>query len=246
MKTVLITGASRGIGRATALLAAQEGWQVIVNFAGNQVAADDVVSQINDNGGHAVAVQGDISQEEGIKAMFDTAEQFGDLRAVVANAGILGPIAKIADMDADRMRRVVDVNVMGTLLTARETVRRLATSRGGAGGSLVIVSSAAARIGSPNEFVDYAATKGAADTLVLGLSKEAGPDGIRVNSVRPGLIDTDMQSATGWAERAHELGTNAPLGRAGTPDETAEAIVWLISDKSSYVSGALLDVSAGR
>jgi NAD(P)-dependent dehydrogenase (short-subunit alcohol dehydrogenase family) len=246
MSVCLITGASRGIGRATALRAAQAGWRVLINYAGNDAAAAETVAAISAAGGTAHAVRGDVSAEADVGAMFDAAQALGPVTGVVVNAGVIGPVSKLADMDAARIRRIVDVNVTGALFTAREAAQRLSTARGGPGGSVVIVSSAAARIGSPNEFTDYAATKGAMDTLTLGLSKELGPEGVRVNAIRPGLIDTEIHAAAGWASRADDLGGGTPLGRAGTADECAEAIVWLLSEQASYVSGAILDVAGGR
>ena len=246
-KTVLITGASRGIGRATAISCGARGWSVLVNYASNENAARQTVAEIEKAGGRAFAQQGDVSREPDVVAMFDACEAaFGPVTGFVNNAGIIAPIEKLADMKADRMRRIVDVNVFGVLLAAREAARRMARSRGGAGGTIVNVSSMAARLGSPNEFVDYAASRGAVDTLTVGMARELGGDGVRVNGVRPGLIDTDIQADTGLADRAGKLGKNTPIGRAGTAQEVAEAIVWLLSDASSYVTGAFIDVSGGR
>ena len=244
-KTILITGASRGIGRAAARLAGRRGWSVGVNYAGNADAAGDAVAEAE--GGRATAIQGDVSVEADVIAMFDaTQDAFGPLDGFVNNAGVLGPSLALADMDAARMKRIFDVNVYGAYLCAREAARRLSKSRGGRGGAIVNVSSAASRLGSPLEFVDYAGSKGAIDTLTIGLAKELGPEGVRVNAIRPGLIETDIHASGGRPDRAATLGATTPIGRAGTADEVAEAIVWLLSDAATYVSGALLDVAGGR
>ena len=243
-KAVLITGGSRGIGRACALLAAREGHAVGVNYRREKAAAESLVAEIATRGGRALAVPGDVTDEADVVAMFAAAESaLGPLGAVVVNAGIVAPTAKLVDMDLARMRRVFEVNCLGALLTAREAAKRLAKN---GGGSIVFISSAAARLGSPNLYVDYAASKGAIDTLTKGLSVELAPQHIRVNGVRPGLIETDIHASGGEPDRAKTLGATAPMGRAGTPDEIAEAVVWLMSDAASYVTGAILDVSGGR
>ncbi|MCK8783624.1 SDR family oxidoreductase [Roseomonas sp. NAR14] len=241
-RTILITGGSRGIGRATAILAGQRGWSVGVNYLGNREAAESTVRAVEAAGGQAVALPGDVASEAEVLAMFDGAERaLGKLDGVVANAGVVAPASTVADMTLERMRRVFDINVLGAFLTAREAARRL-----GRGGSLVLVSSMAAKLGSPNEYVDYAASKAAVDTLTIGLCKELGPAGVRVNAVRPGLIETEIHASGGQPGRAARLGGGAPLGRAGEASEVAEAIVWLLSDAASYTTGALLDVSGGR
>jgi NAD(P)-dependent dehydrogenase (short-subunit alcohol dehydrogenase family) len=246
-KNLLVTGGSRGIGRACALIAARHGWSVGVNYREDAKSADAVVETIAKGGGRAVALKGDVALEADTVAMFDAAiNALGPLTAVIANAGIIAPTAKLAEMGAERMRRVFEVNTLGAFLTAREAARRMSTSLGGAGGSIVLMSSAASRLGSPNLYIDYAASKGAVDTLTLGLAKELGPEGVRVNAIRPGLIDTEIHASGGEPERAHLLGATAPIGRPGRADEIAEAAIWLISDAASYVTGALLDVSGGR
>jgi NAD(P)-dependent dehydrogenase (short-subunit alcohol dehydrogenase family) len=246
-KTLLITGASRGIGRACALLAAENGWSVGVNYREDSKAADAVVETIAKDGGRAVALKGDVTVEADAVGMFDAATKaLGPLTAVIANAGIIAPAARLADMGAERMRHIFEVNVLGTFLTAREAARRLAKSLAGEGGSIVLMSSAAARLGSPNLYIDYAASKGAIDTLTLGLAKELGPEGVRVNAVRPGMIETEIHAGGGDPDRARILGATSPLGRPGKPEEIAAAAIWLISDAASYVTGALIDVSGGR
>jgi NAD(P)-dependent dehydrogenase (short-subunit alcohol dehydrogenase family) len=245
-KTILITGASRGIGRAAAILAGQKGWSVGVNYIGNKAAADEVVAAIMAAGGKAKAIQGDVASEADVIAMFKQTEELGPLDGLVVNAGIVAPASKLMDIDTERLKRMFDVNILGAYVCAREGVRRMARSRGGKGGSIVILSSAAARLGGPSEYVDYAGSKGAMDTLTIGLSKEVGPEGVRVNAVRPGLIETDIHASGGQPDRAQRLGVMAPLGRPGTADEVGESIVWLLSDAASYVTGALLDVTGGR
>ncbi|AXV76260.1 MULTISPECIES: SDR family oxidoreductase [Ralstonia solanacearum species complex] len=246
-KTIVITGGSRGIGRATAVLCAQRGWSVAIQYRGNRQAADETLGLVDQAGGQALVVQGDVSSEPDVMALFDAAQdRFGVLHGVVNNAGIVAPAQDVADMSAQRLRTMFETNVLGAFLVAREAARRLSTARGGAGGSLVNVSSAAARLGSPHEYVDYAASKGAVDTMTLGLARELGREGVRVNAVRPGLIDTEIHASGGQPDRARRLGAATPMGRPGTAGEVAETIVWLLSDAASYVTGALLDCSGGR
>ena len=238
---VLVTGGARGIGAATCRLAGAHGWDVTVNYLSDTAAAEATASTVREAGGRAIAVRGDASAEVDTLALFDAAEAaFGPLSGVVANAGIVAPPLRLADMDVDRMRRVVEVNLLGALLTAREAARRMT------GGSLVLVSSIAARLGSPDEYVDYAAAKGGVDTLTLGLAKELGPAGIRVNAVRPGVTATEIHVRNGTPGRAERIGATLPLGRAASPEEVGEAIVWLLSPAAAYVSGAILDVTGGR
>jgi len=247
VKHVLVTGGSRGIGRAAAILAGRRGWSVGVNYAGNEKAAAETVAAVKAAGGNAIAIRGDVARETDVIAMFDASmAAFGPLDGLVNNAGVVAPTADLADMSLERLKTVFDTNILGSVLCAREAARRMSTRRGGRGGAIVNLSSAAARIGSPNLFVDYAASKGAIDVLTIGLSKELGPEGIRVNAVRPGIIETDIHASAGEPDRAARLGPTVPLGRSGTATEVAEAIVWLLDDAASYVTGALLDVAGGR
>lgn len=247
MKSVLITGAGRGIGRATAIRAALEGWSVAVNYRVDRIAAEATLAAVRDTGAQGILVPGDVTSEADVAGMFrEAGTAFGALTGVVINAGIVGPSLRLAEMDATRIRRMFEVNVIGAYLTARQAARTLAHSAGGAGGSIVLVSSAAARLGSPFEYVDYAGSKAALDTLAVGLAKELAEDGVRVNAVRPGIITTEIHASGGQPNRAERLGSGTPMGRPGLPEEVAEAIVWLLSDAASYVTGSILDVSGGR
>ena len=246
-RVVLITGASRGIGRAVAIMLAQQGAAVGVNYVRDLAAAEQTAADIERAGGRAALLQGDVADESAVLAMFDALEAAcGPIDGLVNNAGIVAPPLPLAQMDISRLRRMFDVNVLGAYLCAREAARRMSTDRGGRGGAIVNVSSAASRLGSPNEYVDYAGSKGAVDTMTIGLAKELGPRGIRINAVRPGLIETDIHASGGQPQRAAVLGAQTPLGRPGTAEEVAQAIVWLLSDAASYVQGALLDVTGGR
>lgn len=246
-RVVLVTGAGRGIGRATARLLGKQGSAVGVNYVRDLAAAQETADEVERAGGRALLLPGDVADETAVVALFDELETaFGRVDALVNNAGIVGPSMPLAEMDIARLKRMFDVNVLGAYLCAREAARRMSTDRGGRGGAIVNVSSAASRLGSPNEYVDYAGSKAAVDTMTIGLAKELGPRGVRVNGVRPGLIETDIHASGGQPQRAAVLGAQTPLGRAGQAEEVAQAIVWLLSDAASYVTGALLDVSGGR
>jgi NAD(P)-dependent dehydrogenase (short-subunit alcohol dehydrogenase family) len=246
-RIILITGASRGIGAATARLAAQRGDAVVVNYRADRQAADDIVTEIERGGGQALAVQADVSTEPGVLHMFETIDaKFGRLDALVNNAGILETQMRLEDMTADRLQRVFAANVFGSFLCAREAVRRMSTSHGGRGGAIVNVSSAAARLGAPGEYIDYAASKSAIDSMTIGLAKEVAAEGIRVNAVRPGVIHTDIHASGGEPGRVERVRTSVPMQRGGQPDEVAQAIVWLLSEEASYVTGSILDVTGGR
>lgn len=245
-RILLVTGASRGIGAATAKLAAVEGWKVAVNYASNANAADEVVSAIEAAGGTAIAVQADVADEAQVIAMFETVDrELGRLSALVNNAGVVDIAQPVAEMSAARLRRMFDINVFGSIVCAREAVRRMSTQRGGAGGAIVNVSSAASRLGAPRQYVDYAAAKGAIDAFTIGLAKEVGPEGIRVNAVRPALIETEIHASGGRPDRVRELAHQVPMGRGGSADEVAHAILWLLSDAASYTTMSLVDVSGG-
>ncbi|MEG0922026.1 MAG: SDR family oxidoreductase [Comamonas sp.] len=244
---VLITGASRGIGAATALLAARHGWDVAVNYSHNADAAAQVVQQVQALGLRAIAVQADVADEAQVIAMFEQVDaQLGRLHALVNNAGVVDRAQRLQDMDMARWQRMFAINVMGSFVCAREAVKRMSTAHGGTGGSIVNISSAAARLGSANQYVDYAASKAAIDTMTLGLAHEVATQGIRVNAVRPGLIETDIHASGGQPDRIARLAPGVPLGRGGTANEVAEAIYWLMSERSSYTTGAIIDVSGGR
>lgn len=246
-KVVLITGGSRGIGRETALLAASQGWSVALTYRSGKDMAEEVCEEIKKGGQDALALQGDVGSEADIVRNFeDTLKHFGRLDAVVVNAGILGPAQPLVEMSADRLKQVLDINVLGAMLCAREAARHLPRAKSEPSASIVFLSSAAARLGSPNEFVDYAASKGAIDTLTTGLALELAKQNIRVNSVRPGVIETEIHASGGQPDRVDRLGPKLPLGRAGSAYEVATAIVWLCSEEASYVSGAFLDVAGGR
>ena len=244
---VLITGGSRGIGAATALLAAQRGYAVAVNYATNSLAADEVVRTIRAAGGAAITVQADVAVESQVLAMFDKVDaKLGRLTALVNNAGVVDVASRVDAMDVARLQRMFNTNILGSFVCAREAVKRMSTRYGGTGGSIVNVSSAAARIGSPGQYVDYAASKGAIDTFTLGLAKEVATEGIRVNGVRPGIIDTEIHASGGQPDRALQVAPQVPMQRPGTAQEVAQAIVWLMGNEASYTTGILLDVAGGR
>lgn len=246
-KIAIVTGASRGIGAATAIRLAFEGFDVCVNYLSNKAAASEVVRVAKSIGVHAVAVQADISCETQVKRLFDTTiEQLGVPTALINNAGILFKQSRLVDMNADRINKVLATNVTGYFLCSREAVRCMSTKSGGTGGVIVNLSSAASRLGSAGEYIDYAASKGAVDTLTIGLAAEIADEGIRVNGVRPGLIYTDMHEAGGEPERVDRLKNSVPLKRGGQPEEVAAAVAWLLSDESSFTTGSFIDVSGGR
>lgn len=246
-KTILITGGSRGIGRAVAILAGRRGWSVAVTYISNDTAAQETVAAVQAVGGKGLAIKADAAKLEDVAKAFDATEKtFGPIDGFVNNAGIGTQVGKLADKNPVEIARLVEINVLGALYGAREAARRMSKSRGGKGGVIVNMSSAAARLGMPGEGVDYAASKGSMDTLTYGLSKELAPEGVRVNAIRPGLIATDIHAAMGAPGRAEKLGQTVPLGREGSAEEVAEAAVWLLSDEASYVAGAVLDVTGGR
>jgi NAD(P)-dependent dehydrogenase (short-subunit alcohol dehydrogenase family) len=245
-KVLIITGGSRGIGAATALLAAERGYGVVVNYAANATAAEAVCGAIHTKGGAAVAVRGDVSLEADIDHIFAAADRMGTLAGLVNNAGVLDVVARVEDFDMARLTRMFAVNTLGTILCAGRAVKRMSTRHGGKGGSIVNVTSAAAKLGAPGTYVDYAAAKGAVDSFTVGLALEVVSEGIRVNGVRPGVIDTDIHASGGIPDRAAQMAPNLPMLRPGTAKEVARAIVWLLSDEASYTTGSVINVTGGR
>lgn len=244
---MLITGGSRGIGAATAHLAAQAGYAVCISYASNRAAADEVVDSITRQHGVALAVQADVSQEASVLNLFAEVDaRLGRLTALVNNAGVLDMQCRVQDMQAERIGRILSTNVLGSFLCAREAVRRMSTRQGGAGGGIVNLSSMAARLGAPGEYVDYAASKAAINALTVGLAKEVATEGIRVNAVSPGVIHTDIHASGGEPDRVERVRHAVPMQRGGTPEEVAQAVLWLLSAQASYVTGTVLDVSGGR
>lgn len=246
-QVAIITGASRGIGAATALLAARNGYQVGVNYLNNSAAADNLVKKIKDGGGHAISVAADVASESDVEQLFEIVDsELGPVTALVNNAGILETQTRVDGMDAARLSRVLTTNVIGCFICAREAVKRMSTKYGGRGGAIVNVSSVSSRLGSPGEYVDYAASKGAVDSFTIGLSKEVATEGIRVNAVRPGFIYTDIHASGGEPERVDRVKQLVPMHRGGYAEEVARAILWLLSDQASYSTGTFIDVTGGK
>lgn len=246
-KVVLVTGGGRGIGAATCVLAAQKGWDVAVNYAANAEAAQQVVKQIQATGARAIAVQADVADEAQVLAMFKRVRaELGPLQGLVNNAGVIDVYARLDEMSMARWRRMFDINVLGSMLCAREAILQMSTKHGGKGGSIVNLSSAASRLGAAGQYLDYAAAKGAIDSFTLGLAKEVAGEGIRVNAIRPGLIDTEIHASGGLPNRVKDLEHLVPAKRGGTAMEVAQAIVWLLSEDASYTTMSLIDVSGAR
>lgn len=244
---LLVTGGSRGIGAAACLVAARHGWRVAVNYASNEAAANAVVSEIEKAGGQAIAIKGDVGNAGDIVSMFEAVDKhFGRLDGLVNNAGIVDYIARVDEMSAERLERMMRINVTGSMLCAGQAVRRMSTRHGGRGGAIVNISSMAAVIGGPAQYVDYAASKAAIDTFTIGLSKEVAAEGVRVNAIRPGIIETDIHASGGQPDRPKEMASSIPMKRAGQAEEVADAIVYLLSPSASYITGAILNVSGGR
>ncbi|SFL90312.1 SDR family oxidoreductase [Methylobacterium pseudosasicola] len=242
----IVTGGSRGIGRAVSLLLAERGYAICLSYVSDSAAAQAVVDAITAKGGKALAVRSDVGDEADVIALFQAADKLGRLAALVNNAGVVDLKSDVADMSAARLQRMMNTNVVGSFLCAREAVRRMSTKRGGAGGVIVNLSSVAARLGGPGQFVDYAASKGAIDSLTIGLAREVAGEGIRVNAVAPGIIATEIHASGGEPDRVERLGPGVPMGRAGTAEEVAAPIAWLLSEEASYTTGAILDVGGGR
>jgi NAD(P)-dependent dehydrogenase (short-subunit alcohol dehydrogenase family) len=244
---LLVTGGSRGIGAAICIGAARRGWRVVVNYASNRQAADQVVEAVRAVGSDAVAVAGDVGSVAGIEAIFEATDRhFGRLDGLVNNAGIVDVVQRLDQMSPERLDRMFRINITGSVLCAKEAVLRMSTLHGGKGGSIVNISSMAAIYGGPGQYVDYAASKGAIDTFTIGLAREVVTEGIRVNCVRPGIIDTDIHASGGLPDRVRDVGPTLPMGRVGTPEEVADAVLYLLSPSASYITGSILNVSGGR
>ena len=245
-QVALVTGGSRGIGAACCRLLARKGYAVLVNYVGNEAAAQAVVNEIAGSGGKAATTQGDVAVEADVLRMFEAADQMGQLSALVNNAGVVDLPCRVDEMSVERLNRMFGINVLGSFLPAREAVRRMSTRHGGKGGAIVNLSSAAATLGAPGQYVDYAASKGAIDTFTIGLAREVAGEGIRVNAVRPGIIDTEIHASGGLPDRVAQIRASLPMKREGTAEEVAQTILWLLSNEASYVTGAILNVSGGR
>ena len=243
---VVVTGGGRGIGRAVSLAAARRGNAVVVNFAGNEEAAAATVRAIRDAGGRAEAVRADVGDEADIRRLFEAADRLGRLTGLVNNAGMLFPVARVEETDAERLRRLFDVNIVGSFLCAREAIHRMSTRHGGRGGSIVNITSVAALLGAPGRSVDYAASKGAIDSFTIGLARELAEEMIRVNAVRPGIIDTEIHASSGEPDRVAAMRDQIPMKRQGSAEEVANAVLWLLSDEASYVTGTTIAVTGGR
>jgi NAD(P)-dependent dehydrogenase (short-subunit alcohol dehydrogenase family) len=244
---MLITGGGRGIGAATARLAAARGYSIAVNYVKDEAAAGAVVSEVRAAGGSAIAIRADVSREADVERLFrEAVRELGPLSALVNNAGVVDRKARVDEIHESRLQRMMGINVIGSFLCAAEAVRRMSTLHGGRGGNIVNVSSAASKYGSPHEYVDYAASKAAIDTFTIGLAREVAAEAIRVNAVRPGIIDTEIHASSGDPARAHRMAAELPLRRPGTAQEVASAILWLVSDEASYCTGTILDVAGGR
>jgi NAD(P)-dependent dehydrogenase (short-subunit alcohol dehydrogenase family) len=246
-RTLLITGASRGIGAATAVMAAQRGWDVAVNYTRDATAAEAVAAQVRAAGRRAFTVQADVGDEAQVLAMFERFDrEWGPLGGLVNNAGVVDVAARVDEMSRARIERMFAINVFGSIYCAREAVKRMSSKHGGSGGSIVNLSSVASKLGSPAQYVDYAAAKGAIDVFTLGLAREVATEGVRVNAIRPGIIDTDIHASGGQPERARQLAPQIPMQRPGTADEIAAMVVWLLSEEASYTTGAVIDITGGR
>lgn len=246
-KVLLVTGGSRGIGAAICRLAAKAGYRVAINYASNEAAASALVADIKASGGEAIAIKGDVGNEADVLDMFAAVDAaFGRLDAFVNNAGVVDMKARVDEMSAFRLERMMRINVVGSILCAREAVKRMSSLHGGKGGAIVNISSAAATLGSPGEYVDYAASKGAIDTFTIGLAKEVATEGVRVNAVRPGIIDTEIHASGGQPDRIAAIRGLVPMKREGKAQEVAHAVIWLLSDEASYTTGSILNVSGGR
>jgi NAD(P)-dependent dehydrogenase (short-subunit alcohol dehydrogenase family) len=246
-RTLLITGASRGIGAATAVMAAQRGWDVAVNYTRDATAAAAVAAQVRAAGRRAFTVQADVGDEAQVLAMFERFDrEWGPLGGLVNNAGVVDVAARVDEMSRTRIERMFAINVFGSIYCAREAVKRMSSKHGGSGGSIVNLSSVASKLGSPAQYVDYAAAKGAIDVFTLGLAREVATEGVRVNAIRPGIIDTDIHASGGQPERARQLAPQIPMQRPGTADEIAAMVVWLLSEEASYTTGAVIDITGGR